>query len=173
MQTPSYQEKLTEAAFFLDLFEVLQLRDESMTHGRTQEAEAAYLFSAILGAFYAALDQWRRQVKNHRRYDAFKKEHPEIHGNTEQGGWRSTTVHLMHVPIAETQQVPTLGIEAHIRIQRVKLVDREDLWWGNAQVHLLHYCVSYRGHSAPVLAFCRMHLESLRELFSATPEDLK
>ena len=169
MQKPSYEEKLAEAAFFLDLLEALQLRDESMTHGRTQEAEAAYLFSAILGAFYAALDQWRHQVGSNRAYQAFKKQHPEIHGSSVQGGWRNTTVHLTHVPIAETQQVPTLGVDAHMKFQRSKLVERDDIWWTHLQVHLPEYRVTYRGNSAPVLAFCRKHLQSLRELLSATP----
>jgi hypothetical protein len=166
MQVPSHEEKLSEAAFFLDVFEALQLRGESMTHGRTQQTEAAYLFSAILGAFYAALDQWHRRVGNHSAYQAFKKENPEIHGSTEQGGWRSTTVHLTHVAIAETQQAPTLAVDAHVKFGRSKLVERDDVPFANLQVHFPEYCVTYRGRSTPVLIFCREHLHSLRQLLS-------
>ena len=167
MPKPSYEEKLAEAAFFLDLFDALQLRDASMSPRRTLETEAAYLFSAILGAFYAALDQWNHQVGDNHAYQAFKKQHPEVHGNTKQGGWRSTTVHLKHVPISETQQVPTSSVDAYKKIQKFKLVERDNAWWENPQVHLPEYRVDYRGHSVPVLDFCRNHLQSLREQLSA------
>lgn len=167
MPKPSYEEKLAEAAFFLDLFDALQLRDDSISHGRTQETEAAYLFSAILGAFYAALDQWNHQVGDNRAYQAFKKQHPEVHGSTEQGGWRNTTVHLKHVPISETQQVPTSSVDAYKKIQKSKLVEHDSAWWENSQVHLPEYRVDYRGRSLPVLDFCHNHLQSLREQLSA------
>jgi hypothetical protein len=166
VQAHSHEEKLLEAAFFLEVFEALQLRGESMTHGRTQETEAAYLFSAILGAFYSALDQWHRRVGNHSAYQTFKKEHPEVHGNTEQDGWRSTTVHLKHVAIAETQQAATLAVDAHVKFGCSKLVERDDVPFANLQVHFPEYCVTYRGRSTPVLTFCREHLHSLRELLS-------
>ena len=163
MQGSSYDEKLEEAAFFLELFEALQLRDESMTSGRTKEEEAAYLFSAILGAFYSALDQWHRRVGNNRAYQEFKRQHPEIHGSAEQGGWRNITVHMAHVGISETQQSPTLALDAHVKFQRSKLVDRDDVPFARLEVHLPEYCVTYRGHATPILEFCREHLGVLRK----------
>ena len=163
---PSLVTKLDEASFFLTLLEALELRDESMTHEHSKEAEASFLFSAVLGSFYAALDQWHRNRRDHKVYQAFKKRHPEIHGSAEQGGWRNLTVHLAHVAISETRQVPTLGMDAHVRFNASKLVQRDDIPFAPLQVHLPQYCVEYRGHSRPVLALCREHYQVLLELFT-------
>jgi hypothetical protein len=163
---PDAEIKLAEAAFFLDLFEALELREESFTPSHSQEAEASFLFSAVLGAFYAALDQWHRNIGNNKIYQAFKKLHPEIHGSTEQGGWRNLTVHLSHVAISETNLVPTLAMDLHVRVSRTKLGQCEDVPFAPIQVHRPEYCVNYRGQDKPVLEFCREHLVELRKLLS-------
>jgi hypothetical protein len=165
---PDTATKLAEAAFFLELFTALELREEPMTHTHSQEAEASYLFSAILGAFYAALAQWHRKTGNHKVYQAFKKLHTEIHGSTEQGGWRSLTVHLSHVAISETKLISTLALEAHVRASASKLAQCDDLPFAPIEVHLPQYCVSYRGQSKPVLAFCQEHYHVLQKLFAET-----
>lgn len=163
---PDAETKLAEAAFFLELFEALELREESLTHSHSQEAEASFLFSGMLGAFYAALDQWHRKTGNNKVYQAFKKLHPEIHGSTEQGGWRNHTVHLSHVAISETNLVPTLALNFHIRVGRTKLGQCEDIPFAPVKVHRQEYCVNYRGQARPVLEFCQEHLAKLRKLLS-------
>jgi hypothetical protein len=164
-QMPSPEAKLAEAEFFLELFEALEFREESLTQKHSKEAEASFLFSATLGAFYAALDQWHKIIGDHKAYQSFKKRHPEVHGSTEQGGWRNLTVHLSHIDISETAFVPTLGFDAHVRISASKLGQSDHIPFAPFQVHLPQYCVSYRGQSKPVLEFCREHLLLLRQLF--------
>ena len=163
---PDAKTKLAEAAFFLELFEALELRDESLTHSHSQETEASFLFSGVLGAFYAALDQWHRKTGNNKVYQDFKKRHPELHGNTEQGGWRNLTVHLSHVTISETNLVPTLALDLHVRVGRTKLGQCEDVPFAPVQVHRPEYCVNYRGQVRPVLVFCKEHLAELDKLLS-------
>ena len=163
---PNADIKLAEAAFFLELFDALQLREEPLTNSHSQGAEASFLFSAVLGAFYAALDQWHRKTRNNKAYQAFKRSHPEIHGSTGQGGWRNLTVHLSHVAISETNLVPTLAMDLHVRVGRTKLGQCEGVPFAPVQVHRPEYRVSYRGQQKPVLEFCREHLVELQTLLS-------
>jgi hypothetical protein len=163
---PDAETKLAEASFFLELFEVLELREESLTHSHSQETEASFLFSGVVGAFYAALDQWHKKTGNNKVYQAFKKLHPEIHGSTEQGGWRNLTVHLSHVAISATNFVPTLALDLHVRVGRTKLGQCEDVPFAPVQVHRPEYCVHYRGQEKPVVEFCRQHLAELHGLLS-------
>lgn len=157
--------KLTEAAFFLKLLEALELRNESMTHENSREVEASFLFSAVLNAFYSALHQWKKNAGNHAAYEAFKKEHPEIHASSQQHGWRNLTVHEAHVPISGVRTVPTFGLEAAYRVQASKLAQNEDTLFAPIQVHLTQFCVEYRGQSKPLLEFCSQHLAALKQLF--------
>lgn len=160
--------KLAEATFFLELFEALELRDDSMSHEHSKEAEASYLFSAVVGAFYAALDQWHRKTGNNKAYQAFKRLHPEIHGSTAQDGWRSVTVHLSHVSISETQFVTTNGLEAAHRKNASKLAQNEEVFYAPIEVHLSQYCVAYRGQTVPVLKFSRDHYQVLKQFIENT-----
>lgn len=55
----SSSRKLQEAAFFIELLDALQERGESLTHLEDVEAEASFLYAAILNAFYSVVEIMR------------------------------------------------------------------------------------------------------------------
>lgn len=159
---PSLPPKLAEAAFFIELFEATEQRAESLTHNSDPKTEASYLFSAILGAFYAALDQWHRANRDKARYDAFTKKHAVIYGHSDRGGWRNTTVHVRHLEISHAGYIPNAG-------GRVTLVFgappklATPLRPGQL-VFTPSYYVEHSGKMVEVVSFSRAHLAELAAL---------
>lgn len=161
---PVANEKLREAAFFLELFQVAEQHDDPFTSGATQDEEASYLFGAILGSFYAALYQWHRQTRNNRAYQAFKLAHPEVHGSTEQGGLRSLTVHRRHVAMSKRATAQLTGAEANQMAQLSSTLVEPVFYPAGAVVHVARYYVQFRGAELAAHAFCSTHHETLQQL---------
>jgi hypothetical protein len=157
--------KLTEAAFFIELFEATQERKESLTYNGSREEEASFIFSAILNAFYSALDQWRSVTKKDTQYKHFVNNYPEIYSHSHYGGWRSTTVHVRHISISHTVYAPQKNGKVNLNFQvSPKLAEANT---SENQVNLNfspRYSVEYRGELHEVAAFSRFHLRELTEL---------
>lgn len=159
--------KLSEAAFFIELFEATQERTESLTRDSDLETEASFLFSAIMNSFYSALEHWSNTTKDKPAYNAFVKMYPEIYSHSHSGGWRSTTVHVRHMPITFSGYVPPKGREVPLVFKappklasREVLEDRVDL-----RFQPLYY-VEYKGELLEVVALSRKHLSELEKFIS-------
>lgn len=156
--------KLDEAAFFIELFEATQERVESLTRNVSLEEEASFLFSAVLNAFYSAIEQWRSHIKDKAAYHAFVENNPEIYSHSHKGGWRSTTVHVSHVRISYAGYIPPKGGEVNLEfVPPPKLASPKIL---NDEVDLKfapYYYVDYRGQRREVAALSREHLSELRD----------
>ena len=154
--------KLSEAAFFIELFEATQERTESLTRDFDLETEASFLFSAIMNSFYSAIEHWRNTTKDKPAYNAFTERYPEIYSHSHFGGWRSTTVHVRHMPITYAGYVPPKGGEVHLVLSAPpKLASREII---EDRVDLCFqplYYVEYRGDLKEVVEFSRRHLSEL------------
>lgn len=98
--------KLTEARFFLDLFDVLEERKRSLTDVASSSEEASFLLSAILNALYSSLEQAKPAI-GVEAVVKYKSEHAKIfRGN---GGLRNITVHERHVGVDFSGYIPSLG----------------------------------------------------------------
>ena len=161
--------KLREAEFFIELVEATQERVESLTRSATLEEEASFLFSAILNAFYSALEQCRERIKDKAIYHSFVDRFPEIYAHSHKGGWRSTTVHVRHVPISYAGYVPPSGGEVELIFSPPpKLASPEVI---QDQVDLKsvpYYYVDYRGKRHEIAAFASEHLHQLRAFMEQT-----
>ncbi|MBQ0922187.1 hypothetical protein KBW71_27475 [Hydrogenophaga aromaticivorans] len=162
-----FHPKLKEAEFFIELFVATQERGESLTRNANLLEEASYLFSAIMNAFYSALDQWRTTTKNEVAYKEFVAKFPEIYSHSHHGGWRSTTVHVQHLPIAHSGYIPPKGGQVDLVFSHPpKLSDREKRKGSVDLVFHPRYYVEYRGEMKEVVAFSRKHLGELSRLLS-------
>lgn len=157
--------KLAEAAFFIELFEATQERTESLTRSSDLETEASYLFSAIVNAFYSALDQWRDPATNKKAREEFVKKNPEIYSHAHLGGWRSTTVHVQHIPITNAGYIPPKGGEVHLVFSAPPKLASKDIVEDRVDLKFSPcYYVEYKGELKEVVAFARAHLQNLTEL---------
>ncbi len=157
--------KLNEAAFFIELFAATQERGESLTRSADLITEASFLFSAIMNAFYSALDQWKAATKDQTAYKAFVAKYPEIYSHSHFGGWRSTTVHVQHMSISHSGYIPSKGgqvdlVFSHSPKLAVKVSNKGSV---DLHFHPLYY-VDYRGELKEVIAFSSEHLSELAKL---------
>jgi hypothetical protein len=159
--------KLSEAEFFIELLEATQQRTTSLTRNSTLAVEASFIFAGVLNAFYSALEQWKEHVSAI-DYQNFIKKFPEIYSHSHKGGWRSTTVHVQHVPISYAGYIPPNNREIPIDFEPPpKLASPEVLNDEIDSVHVPYYYMDFRGKRHQVASFAREHLETLRE-FMAT-----
>lgn len=165
--------KLAEAAFFIELFEATQERTESLTRGSDLETEASYLFSAIMNSFYSALDQWRDPATNKKGYEAFVKQNPEIYSHSHFGGWRSTTVHVCHIPITHAGYIPPKGGEVSLVFSAPPKLASTEIVEGRVDLTFSpYYYVAYRGELKEVVSFARAHLHKLTVLIEFNEQSL-
>lgn len=154
--------KLPEAAFFIELFEATQERTESLTRNFDLETEASFLFSAIMNSFYSALEHWKNNTKNKPAYNAFVEKYPEIYSHSHFGGWRSTTVHVRHMPITFAGYVPPQGGEVHLVFKAPPKLASRDVLEDKLDLRFQPlYYVEYKGELKEVVAFSRKHLSEL------------
>lgn len=160
--------KLNEAAFFIELFAATQERSESLTRNTDLITEASFLFSAIMNAFYSALDQWKTTTKDVATYKAFIEKYPEIYSHSHFGGWRSTTVHVQHIPISHSGHVPPKGNQVDLVFSHSPKLAARESKPGSVDLHFhpLYY-VEYRGELKEVVAFSRKHLGEISVLLGS------
>lgn len=154
--------KLREAEFFIELLEATQERTESLTRNSSLEEEASFLFAGVLNAFYSALEQHGQSVEPD-NYKIFITTYPEIYSHAHRGGWRSTTVHVRHVPMSFAGFIRPENIEVPMEfVSPPKLASKELL---NDEVDpscAPHYYLDFRGKRYAVTEFARKHLDELR-----------
>lgn len=159
---PFSHPKLSEAQFFIELLEATQERVTSLTHSCTLEEEASFLFAAVLNGFYSALEQWRQYVAT-ADYQAFVARYPEIYSHSHKGGWRSTTVHVRHLPMSYAGYIPPPNPEIQIEFNvPPKLASPELLKDQVDSSNAKHFYLDFRGKRYGVASFSREHLEELR-----------
>jgi hypothetical protein len=166
--------KLAEASFFIELFQATQERTESLTRGADLATEASFLFSAILNSFYSAVDQWRMsdRTKNEAPYKAFVERHPEIYSHSHFGGWRSTTVHVKHIPISYAGYIPPKGREVDLVFSMPPKLASNEVVEDRVDLRFLpYYYVEYKGEMKEVVAFSNAHLEQLAALIESQISD--
>jgi hypothetical protein len=154
--------KLREAEFFIELLEATQERIESLTRDCSLEEEASFLFAGAINAFYSALEQYRKHFEKD-AYCAFIKKHPEIYSHSHKGGWRSTTVHVRHVPITFAGYIRPDSVEVPMEFVRPSRLASKELL--NDEVdpsRAPHYYLDFRGRRYAVAKFARTHLGELR-----------
>jgi hypothetical protein len=159
--------KLSEAEFFIELLEATQERITSLTRNSSLEDEASFLFAGVLNAFYSALEQWKQHVQAD-DYNGFVAKYPEIYSHSHKGGWRSTTVHVRHVPMSYAGYIRPVNPELPMEfVPPPKIASPELL---NDQVDpgsAAYYYLDFRGKRYAVAAFAREHLEELRAFMEA------
>lgn len=163
--------KLSEAAFFIELFEATQDRTESLTRNADLKTEASYLFSAIMNSFYSAIEQWRRSTKRELEYKAFIKKFPEIYSYSHYDGWRSVTVHVRHVPISHAEYLPPKDGEVSMEFSPTPKLASSDLVEDRSDSRFQPvYYVEYKGNLREVVSLTRQHLIDLANLIEPKNE---
>ena len=119
------EEKLNEAKFFLELFDTLEKRSDSLTNNFSIEAEASYILSAILNSFYSVTEL--AGGKQNPKVKSFRyKEHPSIYAGSGKGGLRNTTVHVRHISADHLGYIPPKGDSINFNMKRTaKLVEEQ------------------------------------------------
>ena len=164
----SSSRKLQEAAFFIELLDALQERGESLTHLEDVEAEASFLYAAILNAFYSVVEIMRVEGYDTR---AFKAAHPVVYADGSKGGERAKTVHISHTEVDLAGYEPSPAGEVNfIFRQPPKLIPppvstpgRVDLVFKSEY----YFHVSLLGRRVNALDFCHMHYFKLCELHAS------
>ncbi len=98
--------KLAEARFFLELLDALESRNLSLTNNASCQEESSYLLSAILNAFYSALEQ-AKPIAGVEAIKEYKLAHPIIFNSKE--GLRNITVHERHIGSDHEGYIPPAG----------------------------------------------------------------
>jgi hypothetical protein len=98
--------KLAEARFFLELLDALESRSSSLTNNASRQEESSYLLSAILNAFYSALEQ-AKPIAGVEAIKEYKLTHPVIFNSKE--GLRNITVHERHIGSDHEGYIPPAG----------------------------------------------------------------
>lgn len=148
--------KLQEAAVFLELMHALQLRGESLTNCADASREASFLFSAVMNAFYSAVEILRANGVDTK---AFRLAHPEVYADGSKGGMRARTVHLAHVDTSHSGYIPPPGDQVNMYLRPApKLVPDLKPEAGKG-VHLVfraeHYVmIELLGRQVQALDFC-------------------
>ena len=156
--------KLQEAAFFIELLHALEERGEPLTHIDNLEAEASFLYAAILNAFYSTVEIMRKEGLDSRD---FKEKHPAIYADGSKGGERAKTVHLLHTEPAHSGYEPLRGDQVYLQFRRpprllptpLRVPGRVDLVFKKE----FYFHVDLAGRNVHALTFCERHLDELRQ----------
>lgn len=98
--------KLAEARFFLELLDVLESRNASLSNEATCGEEASYLLSAVLNALYSALEQ-AKPILGVDVMKTYKDTQSTIFKG--RGGLRNVTVHERHIGPDHAGYIPPPG----------------------------------------------------------------
>jgi hypothetical protein len=164
----SSRRKLQEAAFFIELLHALQERGDSLTHLGDLDAEASFLYAAILNAFYSVVEIMRVEGHDTR---SFKTAHPVIYADGSKGGERAKTVHISHTEVDLAGYEPPPGNEVNfIFRQHPKLVPPPARVPGRVDLVFrpeYYFHVSLLGRRVNALDFCQSHYFKLRDYHAA------
>jgi hypothetical protein len=159
----SSSRKLQEAAFFIELLHALQQRGDPLTHLDDAEAEASFLYAAILNAFYSTVEILRKEGFDTRD---FKAKHPAIYADGSKGGERAKTVHISHTESSLWGYEPPPGGQVHLAFRGApRLVPEPARTPGRADLVFrreFYFRVELEGRNVNALSYCERHLEELR-----------
>jgi len=164
----SSNRKLQEAAFFIELLHALQEHGSSLTHLGDSEAEASFLYAAILNAFYSVVEVMRKEGHDTR---PFKAQHPMIYADGSKGGERAKTVHLSHTEVDLAGYEPPPGNQVVLTFRHPpKLVPPPQQVPG--QVDLIfkpeyYFYVELLDRRVIALEFCEHHYSELHTYHAA------
>jgi hypothetical protein len=165
----SSHHKLQEAAFFIELLHALQERGSSLTHLGDSDAEASFLYAAILNAFYSVVEVMRKEGHDTR---PFKTLHPMIYADGSKGGERAKTVHIGHTEVDLAGYEPPSSGQGVLIFRRppklVPLLPREQ---GQAELVFkpeYYFYVELLGRRVNALEFCEDHYSELHAYHAAT-----
>jgi hypothetical protein len=165
----SSHRKLQEAAFFIELLHALQERGSSLTHTEDAEAEASFLYAAILNAFYSVVEVMRKEGFETR---PFKAQHPMIYADGSKGGERAKTVHISHTEVDLAGYEPPPGDRVALTFRRApKLVPPQPRVPGRADMIFrpeYYFYVELLDRRVNALHFCERHFSELRKFHTAT-----
>ncbi|MET3444320.1 hypothetical protein ABIC94_005130 [Variovorax paradoxus] len=156
----SSKRKIEEAAFFIELLHALQERSEPLTHLDDVDAEASFLYAAILNAFYSTVE-----TMTHEGIDtkSFRAKYPEIYAFGSKGGERAKTVHLGHTEVAPTSYQPSTTL---VFRRPARLVEERELATPAPRNSLIfkkefYFYVELAGQNVHALQFCEEHMGEL------------
>ena len=160
----SSAKKLQEAEFFIELLHALEERSEPLTNADDPEAEASFLYAAILNAFYSTVQIMRKEGFNTRDFEA---KHPSIYADGSRGGERAKTVHISHIEPAHSGYEAPRGNQVNFRFRRSprlaplpqQISGRVDLVFKKNY----YFHVALEGRNVHALSFCEEHLNELRQ----------
>ena len=158
--------KLQEAAFFIELLHALEERGEALTHLNDPDAEASFLYAAILNAFYSTVEIMRTEGIDTR---SFKAKHPTIYADGSKGGERGKTVHISHTESAHYGYEPSANLvfrgQPRLAPSPPRIPGRADLVFkGSYYFHIQLY-----GKNVHALEFCEKHLSDLHHYHACLP----
>jgi hypothetical protein len=155
--------KLQEAAFFIELLHALEERNEPLTNVADAEAEASFLYAAILNAFYSVIEIMRKEGHDSRD---FKTRHPEIYADGSKGGERAKTVHIAHIEPSLAGYEPPPGNAVNFRFRsRPRLCPEKPPTLGRVDLQFkpqYYFRIELRGKNVHALEYCDEHLDELR-----------
>lgn len=160
----SSAKKLQEAEFFIELLYALEERSEPLTNIDDPEAEASFLYAAILNAFYSTVQIMRKEGFNTRDFEV---KHPSIYADGSRGGERAKTVHISHIEPAHSGYEAPRGNQVNLRFRRApRLAPLPKRIPGRADIVFkknYYFNVALEGRNVHALAFCEEHLDKLRQ----------
>lgn len=161
--------KIQEAAFFIELLHALQERGSSLTHIEDKEAEASFLYAAILNAFYSVVEVMRHEGHE---ISTFKTQHPMIYAYASKGGERAKTVHLSHtkVDLAGYEPPPSNKVAITFR-NEPKLAPKPPKVPGIVNLVFkpeYYFYVELLGQRVNALEFCEEHYSALASFNKTT-----
>lgn len=155
--------KLQEAAFFIELLHALEKRNEPLTNVDGSEAEASFLYAAILNAFYSTVEIMRKEGHDTRD---FKAKHPEIYADGSKGGERAKTVHIAHIEPSRSGYEPPPGNAVNFRFRTLpRLCLPKPPVPGRVDLNFkpqYYFRIELRGRNVHALEYCDEHLDELR-----------
>lgn len=165
----SSDRKLQEAAFFIELLHALQNLGSSLTHIEDKEAEASFLYAAILNAFYSVVEVMRTEGYNTR---PFKQQHPMIYADGSKGGERGKTVHISHTEVDLSGYEPPPGNRVALAFRKPpKLCPPLPREPGRAHLTfkpMYYFYVELLGRRVNALDFCGQHYSLLKKYHAVT-----
>jgi hypothetical protein len=165
----SSHRKLQEAAFLIELLHALQERGSSLTHLGDREAEASFLYAAILNAFYSVVEVMRKEGHDTK---IFKIQHPGIYADGSKGGERAKTVHIAHTEVDLAGYEPPPGNQVTLTFrQPPKLVPTPAQEPGRVDLVFkpeYYFYVELLGRRLNALELCERHYAELHAYHAAT-----
>jgi hypothetical protein len=165
----SIKDKLEEVKFFLELFDALEQRGQSLTNTNTVEREASFIFSAILNSFYSVTELAKDDGAKKEEVQTFKIAHPLIYAGSGKGGLRNTTVHVKHIVIDHAGYIPPKGNEVNINFKKTpKLVqEKKDKEVGIVLKFTPYFYIEINKEMKRIMAVVENHFSELRKFVAS------